>query len=52
MTSLEAKAASDKVQPGGDFDSAEWRAWMKRELRRVNQKARRMLKKLEGGKRK
>jgi hypothetical protein len=42
--------AADTKQPGGEYSSEEWKACLKRELRRSNAKARRMRKKLEGGK--
>jgi len=48
MAGLEAKAASGKEQSCSGYDSAEWRAWMKRALKNFNARARRMMKKMEG----
>jgi hypothetical protein len=50
MIRLDAKEALNNGQSGSAFDSEEWKAWAKRALKAFNRKARRALKKLEGGK--
>jgi len=50
LANCEAEAVTDKTQSGNGFDGAEWRGRMRRALKEFNAKARRAMRKPEGGK--